>query len=100
MTTPFVDGLEIIEEEYLEAELRRLKTVEDERLRTQRSTNQLFDEENKKLISLIKERLDEHELVEKSISGFQNKLNQSQQIVQDLEMTLRKLQKDAEQSRR
>ena len=100
MSTEYVDSLDSFEELYLQGDLTRLKKLEEDRLKAHQQAKVLLEQESKKLIGYVKERLEEHDQAEKSIATFQAKLTQSQSIVIDLERTLRKLQKHAEQSRK
>lgn len=72
-STPFADLFVGRGEEVLKAELRRLRLLETDCLQRQEQANLKLEEERRKSESLLKQRLAEVELMEKSISYFQFK---------------------------
>lgn len=99
-STPYVDSLDNPEAQFLLDELSRLRVSEAEHERAFQASQSAFQQETRTLINLIKDRLGEHDQSEKVLNVFQNKLKQGQTVVLDLERTLTKLQKEAEQARK
>jgi hypothetical protein len=107
--TPFVDMLltsssiendeqEIISQ--LQQELTRsLQQERDFKKSLQHSLTKL-QEEDGKLNEVTQLKIQEHEVHDKMLIQFQQKLSISQPIVDDLEKTLRRLQDEAERARR
>jgi len=97
-STPHVDSLPRQDLEALEAEAARLRKVEEELSRSKTQAGARAREERMKALTLIQGKVEEHEQADKSLASFQSKLMQSQPIVDELELTLKRLQNEAERA--